>query len=366
MPRLATIAGAFLTALTVSPAVAQDQWTGPRLGAATAFGWGTAEHNFLTAGFFNPTAGDTFTAAVRGNPFTVTAGYDWQDGPLVYGLGITMISGRGGTSNYDIPSPYDPDQGFRVQFHWAATMTGRIGFSTGRTLIYAEAGPAFIHLINEAYDDNAGRVRLGDWPLGMTAGVGIERAFGPHLSITLAYQVLAFGPAGIYQSNNGPTPTNYEVRYNARLVSVGTIWRFDPAATANAASPPFDWTGFYAGTWVQSPITAGATTGFNILLGDRFVAGPVARFGKIICCSHGWTWDAMARLGYLIEDDLLLYAEAGIRARDADRFYAAGAGLEFAMTSRLTGLMQMQGITRPGEGFREAAFTGGINFYFAR
>jgi hypothetical protein len=73
----------------------------------------------------------------------------------------------------------------------------------------------------------------------------------------------------------------------------------------------------------------------------------------------------MARLGFLVEDDLLLYAEGGIRARDADRFYALGGGLEFAMTPRISGFMQMQGITRPGEGFVEAAFTGGVNLYFA-
>lgn len=364
MKRFLAAAGLAALVLTCGAGAASAQyvWDGPRLTVQPIFGVGAATYVFNTDGYYNDAAGDTFTHPVRGFTVAIGGGYDWQTGPVVYGIDMVVITGNGGVGNYDVQSPYDPDQGFELKFHWASTVNARVGFALDRTLFYVQAGPAISHLINEANDD-PDRVRLGRWPLGFSAGFGVERAVTDRMAVGIGYRFLAFAPFSIV--SNGPTPTDHTVQYRAHLVQTSITWRFDqPEEVRGRGLAGFDWAGPYVGVLYGSPSSFHAVAGFNFVVGDRFVFGPEVRGALFTCCNLTYGADVMARAGVIIDEHLLVYTEAGLRWRDTTRFATVGGGMEIAMSPRLSGVMELAALREFGGGWGEVSFMGGVRLHF--
>ncbi|MCW5718290.1 MAG: porin family protein [Bauldia sp.] len=363
MKRLLAAAGlaATLVAACAGVAHAQYVWDGPRLTEQAIFGVGTANYVFNTDGYYNDAQGDTFSHPVRGFTFGIGGGYDWQIGPVVYGIDMTVISGNGGVGNYDVQSPYDPNQGFELKFHWATTVSARVGFALDRTLFYVQAGTAFTHLINEA-NDEPDRVRLGRWPLGVSAGFGVERAVTDRMALGVGYRFLAFAPFSIV--SNGATPTDHTVQYRAHLVQTSVTWRFDqPEDVRGKGLEGFGWAGPYVGVLYGSPSSFHAVAGYNLVLADRFLFGPEVRGALFTCCNLRYGADVMARAGLIIDEHLLVYAEAGLRWRDTTRFVTAGGGMEIAMSPRFSGVMELSALHKTGGGWGEVSFMGGLRLH---
>ncbi|MGV8840298.1 MAG: outer membrane protein [Bauldia sp.] len=363
MKRFLAAAGlaAAVVAACAGPASAQYVWDGPRLTLQPIFGVGTATYLFNTDGYYNDAAGDTFSHPVRGFTIGVGGGYDWQAGPLVYGIDMAVISGNGGVGNYDVQSPYDPDQGFELKFHWATTVNARLGFALDRTLFYVQAGPAFTHLINEA-NDEPDRVRVGRWPLGVSAGFGVEQAVTARMAIGVGYRFLAFAPFSV--TSNGPTPTDHTIQYRAHLFQTSLTWRYDQAEEVRGRGlEGFDWAGPYAGVLYGSPSSFHATAGYNFVLGDRFVFGPEVRGALFTCCNLRYGGDVMARTGVIIDEHLLVYAAAGMRWRDTTRFTTVGGGMEIAMSPRFSGMMELAALRDTGGDWGEVSFMGGLRIH---
>lgn len=350
-----------LVAAGAGQARAEYVWDGPRLIEQAIYGLGTANYLFNTDGFFNDAPGDTFSHPVSGFTFGIGGGYDWQTGPVVYGVEMVVISGNGGVGNYDVQSPFDPDQGFELKFHWAATLNARLGFALDRTLFYVQAGPTFTHLINEA-NDEPDRVRLGRWPLGVSAGFGFERAVTARMALGIGYRFLAYAPFSI--TSSGPTPTDHAVQYRAHLVHTTVTWRYDqPEEVRGRGLDGFDWRGLYGGVLYGSPSSFHAVAGFNFVLGDRFVFGPEARGALFTCCNLTYGADVMARAGVIIGQYLLVYGEAGMRWRDTTRFATVGGGMEIAMSPRVRGVMELAALRKSGGDWGEVSFMGGVRVH---
>lgn len=353
-----------LAAALASPwghALADEIWDGPRLSAAVVYGTGTGINSFATDGFFNDAPGDMFSYAVGGVTMGITGGYDWSAGPFVYGFGMTVFAGNGGVSNYDIPSPYDPDQDFELKFHWGGIVDARLGFAIGRTLFYVQAGPGVLHLISQANDDPDGRVRLGRWPFVLSAGVGIEQAVTDRMSVGLGYRYFVSAPARIYA--NDATPTDYTVQYRAHYFHGGITLRFDRTNEAGERGlAGFDWAGAYVGVAAASPMNFVAAAGYNFVVADRIVLATEVRASYYACCNLRFGGDLLGRAGVVLEEDLLVYTTAGVRWRD-DWFALVGGGFEIAMTPRISGMMELTALHRFGGNWGEIAFMGGFRFH---
>lgn len=128
----------------------------------------------------------------------------------------------------------------------------------------------------------------------------------------------------------------------AQAADLGTP---DPAMAY--ASPAFDWTGFYAGLGVTGGMfnpsgntvgSIGVVAGANVQV-DSFVLGAEAMFGfyRVSTGSQGWIVNGEVRAGYLLADEVLLYAALAGKGYSAGARYAGiGAGVEFAVTDDIS------------------------------
>ena len=138
--------------------------------------------------------GDTWSAPLRGTIAGVTAGYNLQNGNIVYGFEVDYsfanMKGQAG------PSPWSVDDTF---LHTRATDTAtarlRAGYAFDRLLLFATAGAASAHF-NSYVDDpdmNIG-IRTTPTPMqwGYALGLGAEYAFTDHLTVKADWLTLMF------------------------------------------------------------------------------------------------------------------------------------------------------------------------------
>lgn len=120
-----------------------------------------------------------------GTPAALKAGHDWQRGRLVYGLALDLYLGK-------ISNPTRPSTDVicfvdcEIAVSGLQTLRGRVGVLSGKTLLYATAGLA---RADARFTSLAGVVVIGQGRLdGWTAGLGVERRMGDHLSLTAEYR----------------------------------------------------------------------------------------------------------------------------------------------------------------------------------
>lgn len=253
------------------------------------------------------------------------------------------------------------------------TARGRVGYATGPWLLYATAGAAWAH----TKLDNVGGVADFERPhVGYAAGAGIEYAFAQNWSAKLEYIYAALGETKTLI--NGAT-VNTDLTMNT--VRLGLNYRF--ANWARTATPAYDtkapvgaagWTGPYIGvhggygfgsfdtvggagvSQSQSPKggLGGIQGGYNWQVRDNWVIGVEsdASWGSVSRSSGGIKVDvdalgtARARIGYAINNNVLLYGTGGLAWAHADsttagatrdQFYfggAVGGGVEYAFNPR--------------------------------
>ena len=143
-----------------------------------------------------------------------TLGYNWQAGNIVFGiegdLGYLDPSGSGIILSTDPAHHQDLTLGSGVY----GDLTGRVGLSFDRTLLYAKGGGAFF--AGEALQATT-RPEYAptgtDTFTGWTLGVGVEHAILDNVSIKAEYQHFDFGEERGYQTAlvaDPPTPAGFE------------------------------------------------------------------------------------------------------------------------------------------------------------
>jgi opacity protein-like surface antigen len=386
LARAAAIAIAALAIVwAASPATAQVNWAGPYLGPIFGRAAGTATYTFHTAGHYNTAAGDIFQHGVRGIPMGATLGYNWQNGTSVYGFEADIYSAIRGVSAYDVVNTVAPPPGqqrISLKGHWFSSVTARLGITAGPALFYVQGGPAYGHFIWELIDD-AAAIHLIDSTsgFGFTARVGVE-LMDPErrYSIDFGYQYLSARFSANYPesvTNPGGIPagpgtgTDHTVQYRTHALTVSLNYFGAPVAPGEGdPGPLIDWQGPYLAAVTGPPLREfGGGLGYNWVHG-RLLFGAEVYGLAALCC--GFDFEAMlnARVGVILRDNIVAYAEAGLSYLNGSLwagYYTGllnnvGVGVEVALGPRASGFMEMKQV-RDFTGLPTLVnWVGGFNF----
>lgn len=199
-------------------------WRGPYVGLEGGGGWGTSHHSDST-GF------SSGSFAVNGGLLGGTAGYNWQTGPIVFGVEGDLSWADFGGSTTGLPGEVCGGAFPNCHTHLGdlGTARGRIGYGWGRMMPYVTAGLAFGDVHGNEGDIPAnGAAGSGDaYRLGWTAGAGIEGALAPHWSAKLEYLHVDLGDGQLFNDtfSDGSTVAQH-VSFRADVIRVGINYGF--------------------------------------------------------------------------------------------------------------------------------------------
>ena len=207
-----------LKALKAPPLPPVFSWTGFYLGVNGGGAWGRSNH---TATPINTTT----------NPFNIsggmvggTIGYNWQQGPFVFGLEAD-IDGTDIKGSTVCPNPAFTCE---TRNQWLATQRLRLGWAADRALIYITGGAA------------EGDVRVRDFTpgasfaatetqVGWAAGGGVEFSLWSNWSAKAEYlhiHLSNFDCTTACQPGIVPAGSTDSVRFNVNTFRVGLNYRF--------------------------------------------------------------------------------------------------------------------------------------------
>jgi outer membrane immunogenic protein len=144
-------------AYTVNQPLNAFSWAGPYLGGNLGYAWGSVDGN--------PAKPSGFSAGIQG-------GYNWQNGPWVFGIeGDIQATGAEETfASWKFSNP------------WFGTVRGRAGYAFNNVLFYGTGGLAFGELRAETFGLSESHTNAG-W----TLGAGAEMGFAPSWSAKIEY-----------------------------------------------------------------------------------------------------------------------------------------------------------------------------------
>jgi outer membrane immunogenic protein len=142
---------------TVNQPLNAYSWAGPYLGGNLGYAWGSVDNN------------PTSPSGVMGG---IQAGYNWQSGPLVFGVeGDLQLNGADDT--------FAP---WKFSNPWFGTVRGRVGYAVNNILFYGTGGLAFGELRGETFGLSESHTTAG-W----TAGVGAEFGLAQNWTAKIEY-----------------------------------------------------------------------------------------------------------------------------------------------------------------------------------
>ena len=132
---------------TVNQPLNAFSWAGPYLGGNLGYAWGSVQNS--------PTKPDGVFGGVQ-------AGYNWQNGPLVFGL----------EGDIQASAADDTFAPWKFSNPWFGTARGRLGYAFNNILVYGTGGLAFGSLRAETFGLSESHTNAG-WTLGLGAEFGI-------------------------------------------------------------------------------------------------------------------------------------------------------------------------------------------------
>jgi outer membrane immunogenic protein len=203
-------------------------WGGFYLGANLGGAWGstTAYSNGSTA------ANDYWSAAPSGFTGGIQLGYNWQVGPLLYGLegDLGELGLAGSATNSFVPFIYNTSTSTDMDFY--LTLRGRLGILFNQWLIYGTAGyigaDTTVSVVNActfppcSVDVNAQNESFRN---GWTIGGGFETAFSGQWSVKVEYLYYDFGSVNVSGVSNGNT-YSWTLDTDGSLVRAGLNYQF--------------------------------------------------------------------------------------------------------------------------------------------
>ena len=174
---------------TVNQPLNAYSWAGPYLGGNLGYEWGSVSNN--------PAKPSGFVGGVQ-------AGYNFQNGPWVFGVeGDIQAAGADDT--------FAP---WKFSNPWFGTLRGRAGYAFSNVLFYGTAGLAFGELRAQTFGWTESHTSAG-W----TIGAGAEVMFAPNWSAKLEYLYIDLSTSqfAITGVSNG---------YSASVVRAGVNYHF--------------------------------------------------------------------------------------------------------------------------------------------
>jgi len=174
---------------TVNQPLNAYSWAGPYLGGNFGYAWGSVDNN--------PTNPSGFSGGVQ-------AGYNWQSGPIVFGVEGDLQA----TGADDTFAPW------KFSNPWFGTVRGRVGYAVNNILFYGTGGLAFGELRGETFGLSESHTTAG-W----TAGVGAEFGLAQNWTAKIEYLYVDL-------SDSRFTITGVQNGYQFGLVRVGVNYHF--------------------------------------------------------------------------------------------------------------------------------------------
>src|SRR3569832_295493 len=174
---------------TVNQPLNAYSWAGPYLGGNIGYAWGSVDNN--------PSKPSGFVGGVQ-------AGYNFQNGPFVFGVaGDIQAAGADDT--------FAP---WKFSNPWFGTLRGRAGYAFNNVLFYGTAGLAFGELRAQTFGWSESHTTAGS-----TIGDGAEVGLAPNWSAKLEYLYIDLSTSqfAITGVSNG---------YSASVVRAGVNYRF--------------------------------------------------------------------------------------------------------------------------------------------
>jgi outer membrane immunogenic protein len=127
---------------------------------------------------------------VNGALYGGQVGYNWQHGLMVYGVegSFSGSTVQGNTACVAILE-------CKRDLDWLATVTGRVGYAMGRTLLYGMGGVAWSDVHTHVSIVNVPLLSGSATHTGWIAGFGFEYALSNHVSTRIEYAHIDLGSA---------------------------------------------------------------------------------------------------------------------------------------------------------------------------
>jgi outer membrane immunogenic protein len=153
-------------------------------------------------------------------------GHNWLSGNVLFGLEGDL--GYLSLKKSEIQPSDDDNTALRsVKYSWYATLTGRLGYTSGQWLLFVKGGAAFARIKHTGFEvtgdpgDNA--YSLSKTRVGAAVGGGVEYAVSPNWSWKLEYLYMDFGRKTAVTSDPDVTVQN---RDQVHTVKIGVNYRF--------------------------------------------------------------------------------------------------------------------------------------------
>jgi outer membrane immunogenic protein len=220
-----------------APVATAYNWTGCYIGGHVGYGWGR-KHNTdnSNSDWFLGQAIDVDTHGVLGGG-QVGCNYQFTSN-FVIGIEGTLSAAdiNGSTTVSTAITPGLLNVVASAKTDWLATMTGRLGYSFDRSLLYMKGGVAWAH---DRYGGDwsvavigngtiAGSVSATETRTGWVIGAGWEYAFAKNWSATLEYNYMDFGTQTINFPVSAPGFGTYigDINQKIQTVTAGINYRF--------------------------------------------------------------------------------------------------------------------------------------------
>jgi outer membrane immunogenic protein len=191
-----------------------------------------------------PTLNNSFDLAPRGYNGGLQAGYNWQQGNIVYGVETDIqYSTQETDRSCLITCTSTTSAAFRQKLDWFGTARGRIGYGVGPTLFYATGGLAYGEVKtrvteNIALSGISDTTNFKDVRAGWALGAGVETPlelfdwFKPgQWSVKTEYLYIDLGSASNSYNLNGVAHTLTTEETN-HIFRTGVNYHFDTPVTA--------------------------------------------------------------------------------------------------------------------------------------
>lgn len=208
-----------LPMVTKAPAkVVESTWTGIYIGAYGGYGW-------ANTGFVDVGAGvDDGSHVAHGGVAGGTFGANYQTGRWV--LGIEADGGWADIKGSNV-APSTPVVTGQAKIDALATITGRFGFASDRTLFYVKGGGAWAsRTVDPFFTATGAPLATGkDDRWGWVVGAGVEHMFAPNWSAKVEYNFIDLGNHNVIVVGSGSTSTE-ALRQEVQTVKAGINYRF--------------------------------------------------------------------------------------------------------------------------------------------
>jgi outer membrane immunogenic protein len=205
-----TVAACLLAAATCLPARAEDpatadtaDWSGYHFGFALGTPRGDNTWRQSTDGQ-ELAPGDW-----KGSAMVLSFGRDWQSDQMTYGAQISY--GEGSYTAVPTDFAFISCPSCRTTASDLLRLTGRVGFATGQTHLFASGGFARANVLATRLSGLL--VDANTTMTGWTLGFGVEQRIGENLSLAVSYDHVDFGtlPLPTYVPPNGETIVELDV-----------------------------------------------------------------------------------------------------------------------------------------------------------